>query len=353
MDLFRPPSVFSYFSPITGVPGAAGVRGPEFGSCRPPPRCAAPTSSTRWCSRRIAVEHQRARTAPRSICPRIAGARGESDAAGRRLNGQLLHGTMSTEMRQSIIGAVTAVAGHQPAQARPHRRLSRRDVVAVSGGEVDMDVTRREFMFQIGQAALATRSARRHSSPGSQRFSLINALAQGSDYKALVCVFLAGGNDGNNMVVPLEHDRVQRIRRGPQRVRARRSRSDALLPITPLSIGSPFGLHPSLAELQALWDSQKLSVVCNVGPLVAAADARAVPRRGAASLPAVLALRSGRAVADVDRRSRRANRVGRPDGRSLRAAAIGIPDGHRAIGRDLHARPDDARRCRLHRRRRR
>ena len=31
MDVFRPPSVFSYFSPCNGVPGSGGVRGPEFG----------------------------------------------------------------------------------------------------------------------------------------------------------------------------------------------------------------------------------------------------------------------------------------------------------------------------------
>ena len=43
---------------------------------------------------------------------------------------------------------------------------------------------------------------------------------------------------------------------------------DTLLPITPSGIGSPFGFHPSLAELHALWGDLKLSVVCNVGPLV-------------------------------------------------------------------------------------
>jgi uncharacterized protein (DUF1501 family) len=33
---------------------------------------------------------------------------------------------------------------------------------------------------------------------------MVHALAQGSGYKALVCVFLAGGNDGNNLVVPAD-----------------------------------------------------------------------------------------------------------------------------------------------------
>jgi uncharacterized protein (DUF1501 family) len=64
-----------------------------------------------------------------------------------------------------------------------------------------MKLTRREFMLQtsacvgyaLGAAAFVA---------GVQRFALINAFAQGVDYRALVCVFLAGGNDGNNMVIP-------------------------------------------------------------------------------------------------------------------------------------------------------
>jgi uncharacterized protein (DUF1501 family) len=43
---------------------------------------------------------------------------------------------------------------------------------------------------------------------------------------------------------------------------------DMLLPIAPLSMALPFGFHPSLVELHALWLQQKMSVVCNVGPLV-------------------------------------------------------------------------------------
>ena len=60
-----------------------------------------------------------------------------------------------------------------------------------------MNISRREFFRRSGcgigsAAALAA---------GIERFGLVNAMAQGSGYKALVCVFLAGGNDGNNMVV--------------------------------------------------------------------------------------------------------------------------------------------------------
>ncbi len=130
-----------------------------------------------------------------------------------------------------------------------------------------MHVTRREFLLQTGHACVGYALGAAAFVAGVERFSLINLLAQGSDYRALVCVFLAGGNDGNNMVVPAtttEYDAYAAARSASGLGIAR----DMLLPITPLSIGTPFGLHPSLSELATLWTDQKLSVVCNVGPLV-------------------------------------------------------------------------------------
>jgi uncharacterized protein (DUF1501 family) len=130
-----------------------------------------------------------------------------------------------------------------------------------------MQVTRREFLLQTGHACVGYALGAAAFVAGVQRFSVINALAQGADYKALVCVFLAGGNDGNNMIVPLsttEYQAYANVRASSGLAIAR----DALLPVTPPSIGSPFGLHPSLTGLQTLWTNQKLSVVCNVGPLV-------------------------------------------------------------------------------------
>lgn len=129
-----------------------------------------------------------------------------------------------------------------------------------------MKVTRREFLrhtsscigYALGASAFVA---------GVQRFSLINALAQGADYRALVCVFLAGGNDGNNTVVPTsttEYDAYAAVRAASGLAIPR----DTLLPVTPRSLASPFGLHPSLVDLQQLWNDQKMSVVCNVGPLV-------------------------------------------------------------------------------------
>jgi uncharacterized protein (DUF1501 family) len=130
-----------------------------------------------------------------------------------------------------------------------------------------MHVTRREFLLQSGQACLGYALGAAAFVAGVERFGLINAFAQGPGYRALVCVFLAGGNDANNMVIPTstaEYNAYAGVRSASGLAIA----LDSLLPITPLSIGSPFGLHPSLADLRTLWDGGKLSVVCNVGPLV-------------------------------------------------------------------------------------
>jgi uncharacterized protein (DUF1501 family) len=129
-----------------------------------------------------------------------------------------------------------------------------------------MQVSRREFLLQSGYACLGYTLGAAAFASGVARFGLINAFAQGSDYKALVCVFLAGGKDGNNMIVPLDatgYNAYSSVRSASTLALAQ----GTLLPITPASIGMPFGLHPSLGGLQALWNDGKLSVVCNVGPL--------------------------------------------------------------------------------------
>ena len=98
------------------------------------------------------------------------------------------------------------------------------------------------------------------------RFGLVNALAQTpQDYKALVCIFLFGGNDSNNMLIPLDtpgFSAYQQSRAGlalPQ---------GGLMPITPPSLGSPFGFHQRFVELQSLFNSGQLGVLANVGTLV-------------------------------------------------------------------------------------
>lgn len=89
--------------------------------------------------------------------------------------------------------------------------------------------------------------------------------ASANDYKALVCIFLYGGNDANNMIVPLDTAGYANYAQ---------TRSYLALPqsqLLPLAVtgGAPlYGLHPALPGLQSLWASGNLAVVANVGTLV-------------------------------------------------------------------------------------
>lgn len=102
------------------------------------------------------------------------------------------------------------------------------------------------------------------------------------DFKALVCVFLYGGNDSNNVLVP----------RGADYAAYAAARSSlalpqaSLRPIAPLSGGDgrQWGLHPDLPGLHSLFNAQRLALVANVGPLVAPVT-RAEYLAGTAALP--------------------------------------------------------------------
>ena len=110
---------------------------------------------------------------------------------------------------------------------------------------------------------------------------LINALAQSGkgdaaapDYKALVCIFLFGGNDCNNTVIPYDGYANYSTRRGVLAIP-----QASLLQISPPSqSGVVYGLHPSLSPevatptqmtgLLPLWTSGKLAILPNVGTLI-------------------------------------------------------------------------------------
>jgi uncharacterized protein (DUF1501 family) len=107
-----------------------------------------------------------------------------------------------------------------------------------------------------------------------ETFSVVHALTPdaATDYKALVCVFLNGGNDGNNMFVSLDQydGPVGSLTTGYSNVRAAAGLAIAqasLLPVSPVSGGS-YGFHPNMPEMQTLFNQGKLAVLCNNGPLV-------------------------------------------------------------------------------------
>ena len=88
-----------------------------------------------------------------------------------------------------------------------------------------------------------------------------------SDYKALVCVFLFGGNDSNNTVIPYDnYGSYSAVRTSASNINIPQ---DQLLQISPPSAGAKFGLHPNLGPLQTLFNDGKLAVIVNAGPLLA------------------------------------------------------------------------------------
>jgi uncharacterized protein (DUF1501 family) len=88
-----------------------------------------------------------------------------------------------------------------------------------------------------------------------------------SDYKALVCVFLYGGVDGNNLVVPLDtagYGQYSAVRTAASGVNLTQAE---LLPIQPANTPGPYGLHPELSEIHPLFAQRRLAILANVGPL--------------------------------------------------------------------------------------
>jgi uncharacterized protein (DUF1501 family) len=100
------------------------------------------------------------------------------------------------------------------------------------------------------------------------RFGISDAFAQSaSDYKALVCVFMFGGNDGNNLVIPADaagYAAYSGIRPVSSNINIAQSE---LLQFQPKGSTRAFGFHPSMKRLHPLTQSGKAAVLANVGPL--------------------------------------------------------------------------------------
>jgi len=101
---------------------------------------------------------------------------------------------------------------------------------------------------------------------GATRLGMVNGLAQSaSNYKALVCVFLFGGSDGFNHIVPMDTTRYNAYKavRGGL---ALPTGNTPLMPVTATD-GNPYGLNGGFAAIHPLWAQQKLAVIANVGML--------------------------------------------------------------------------------------
>ena len=126
-------------------------------------------------------------------------------------------------------------------------------------------LARRAFLQRVGQlgfAGVATPWALNLAAMGEA------AALTANDYRALVCVFLYGGNDHGNTLIPYDtagHAEYTKVR-GALAIARNQLNAVQLAPV--LAGGRQFALAPSLSALKPLFDAGKLAVQLNVGPLV-------------------------------------------------------------------------------------
>jgi uncharacterized protein (DUF1501 family) len=150
--------------------------------------------------------------------------------------------------------------------------------------------SRREF---LRRAAVLSGSVGTGALPFAMNLAAMNAAAaQSGDYKAIVCLFLHGGNDSANMVLPTDaaswqaYTTVRSTGADPIALKAVGTPRDLLapwaspaalggvLPIEPGFTASPenasrsFALHPQMEAVQSLFREGRLAVVANAGPLI-------------------------------------------------------------------------------------
>lgn len=149
-----------------------------------------------------------------------------------------------------------------------------------------MEISRRRFIRQAACAAVGTTSiASTVWNLRAINAATAQAMASSTEFRALVCLFLYGGNDANNMIVPIDDPTyaTYEAARGPLALA-----QNSLLPINPVTPdpqGRSFGLHPDMPELQSLFNTdKKLAIMANVGTLVEPTTP-AKYRNGTAKLP--------------------------------------------------------------------
>ena len=96
----------------------------------------------------------------------------------------------------------------------------------------------------------------------------MGAAAPFDDYRALVCVFLHGGNDSFNMLVPNTTAEYNAYATSRQNLAIAQQDLLAINPLSQTPGTDPFGLHPAMGGMQALFESGNAAFVVNVGPLV-------------------------------------------------------------------------------------
>src|SRR6202034_3998100 len=129
--------------------------------------------------------------------------------------------------------------------------------------------SRRQFLRTASLATMSGISA----SPFILGLNSLAAMAQGTgatDYRALVCVLLQGGNDGHGTVIATDAESFAAFTQARSGAPGLAYPLAELLPIVPNTSqsGRTFGLNPNLAGIQNLFNAGRAAVVANTGTLI-------------------------------------------------------------------------------------
>ena len=124
-----------------------------------------------------------------------------------------------------------------------------------------MNINRRKFLTSTGAVTASTLVGNLGS------WGIESANAQGGPaYRAMVCVFLFGGNDSNNMIVPYtDYAEYSAVRTAVSNVALTQAQ---LIQFTAPSNGKIYGFHPSMSSVAPHYTSGKLAVIANSGTLI-------------------------------------------------------------------------------------
>ncbi|WP_009965477.1 DUF1501 domain-containing protein [Verrucomicrobium spinosum] len=139
--------------------------------------------------------------------------------------------------------------------------------------------SRRQFLVQTGCSAMGITSVVNTLAHLKLMQGALNAQSGGSGYKALVCVFLNGGNDSNNMLLPFTGTARTDYEAGRGVLTIPTANANAALNAlqinaTNVAESDPlggylgtFGVHPKFNHVKTMFDTGELAFVANVGTL--------------------------------------------------------------------------------------
>ena len=129
--------------------------------------------------------------------------------------------------------------------------------------------SRRAFLRSFSYASMAGVAA----NPFLLRMQALAAQTPqpSTGYRALVCIFQGGGNDGHNVLIATDQTSFNAYTQARSQAPGLAFTSGQLLPVSPITpqSGHTFGLNPYLTGLQSLFENNKLAFIANAGTLIA------------------------------------------------------------------------------------